>query len=338
MIEGKSFKITQEEVLVAYKKVRAYKRTGGVDRGDFTKYQKNLRNNLYKMWNTMSSGSYFPREVRGVRIPSKNGGMRLIGVPTIEDRIAQMIIRNRIEPRLEDIFLDDSYGNRPNKSAIDAIGHTRNRCFKMPWVIEYEIVGLFDNINHKKLMRVVRKHVHEKWIILYIKRFLKAPMIMPDGTRLERNSGIPQGGEIGPVLANLFMHYAFDKWITKEFPRNPWTRYADDGVIHCWTLKQAKLIMAMLKKRMEECELEVHTGKSKIISCRNAKFELQDENELFDILGYTFRARQCKGKRGPSFMGYTPTVSKESGKRFREKIRTTFQQIKQHQLRNYLNN
>lgn len=185
----------------------------------------------------MASGSYFPKAVRGVEIPKKNGKTRLLGIPTIEDRIAQMVVRNRLEPKVEPIFCEDSYGYRPNKSALDAVGKTRERCFKMPWIIEFDIVGLFDNIDHERLMKAVRRHTKEKWVLMYIERFLTAPIQMPDGSIRERRSGTPQGGVISPVLANLFMHYAFDKWMELNFPRNLWARYADDGVIHCLSEK-----------------------------------------------------------------------------------------------------
>lgn len=231
MTEGRSFRITQKEVLTAYKCVKANKGAGGIDEVKFEDFEEDFKNNMYKLWNRMVSGSYFPKAVRGVEIPKKNWKVRLLGIPTIEDRIAQMVVRNRFEPRVEKIFLPDSYGYRPHKSAIDAVGKARERCFKMPWVIEFDIVGLFDNINHDKLMKAVRMHTQEKWIILYIERFLKSSIQMPDGTIRERNSGTPQGGVISPVLANLYMHYAFDRWISKMFPRNPWERYADDGIM-----------------------------------------------------------------------------------------------------------
>lgn len=248
MREGKSFYITQTEILSAYKRVKANRGAGGIDGVDFEKYERNLRGNLYKLWNRMSSGSYFPKAVRGVEIPNKNGKKRLLGIPTIEDRVAQMVVRNRLEPKVEPIFYKDSYGYRPNKSALDAIEQARKNCFTMPWVIEYDIVGLFDNINHDKLLSVVRKHISDKWVLLYIERFLKAQVQIPDGNKVERKAGTPQGGVISPVLANIFMHYAFDKWMKVKFPRNQWERYADDGIIHCITEKQALYIMDMLKK------------------------------------------------------------------------------------------
>lgn len=321
MKEGKSFRITQTEVLSAYKRVKANRGAGGIDGVDFKDYEKDIKGNLYKLWNRMASGCYFPKAVRGVEIPKKNGKKRLLGIPTIEDRIAQMVVRNRLEPLIEPIFKNDSYGYRPNKSALDAVGTARERCFRMPWVIEFDIVGLFDNINHEKLMKAVRCHTTEKWILLYTERFLKAPMQMPDGTTSDRNAGTPQGGVISPVLANLFMHYAFDSWISVKFPRNPWERYADDGVIHCLSEKQAVYVMDMLKKRMKECGLEIHPAKSRIVYCKSEKNDLNYEHISFDFLGFTFRSRMAKSQQGAYFMGFSPAVSNDAGKGFRTKIK-----------------
>jgi RNA-directed DNA polymerase len=212
MKEGKSFEISRHQVLEAYKRVKANKGAGGIDGVDFTEFDKDLKNNLYKLWNRMSSGSYFPSAVRGVEIPKKNGKKRLLGIPTISDRVAQMVVRMEFEPIVEPIFCNDSYGYRPNRSAIDAIGVTRKRCWKA-WLIEFDIKGLFDNIDHELMMKAVHKHTSNKWVILYIERFLKAPILMPDGTKRERISGTLQGGVISPVLANLFMHYVFDRWM-----------------------------------------------------------------------------------------------------------------------------
>jgi RNA-directed DNA polymerase len=225
MQEGKSFSITQTEVLQTYKRVKANKGTGGTDEINFKAYENNWKNNLYKLWNRMASGSYFPKPVRVVEIPKKSGKMRLFGIPTIEDRIAQMVVRNRLEPKIEKIFLEDSYGYRPNKSALDAIGKTRERCYSIPWLIEFDIVGLFDHIDHSMLMKAVRVHTSERWMLLYIERFLKAPIKMPDGVIKKRNSGTPQGGVISPLLANLFMHYSFDRWMNYFMQYNPSEAY-----------------------------------------------------------------------------------------------------------------
>ena len=318
---GKSFQISKHRVLEAYKLVKANHGAGGVDGVDFEEYEKNLKNNLYKLWNRMSSGSYFPKPVRGVEIPKKNGKKRLLGIPTIEDRIAQMVVRLEFEPLVERIFLEDSYGYRPNRSAIDAIGVTRERCWKYPWLIEYDIVGLFDNIDHELMMRAVRHHTDEKWIILYIERFLKAPIMLPSGELKERDSGTPQGGVISPVLANLFLHYAIDVWLTREHPENPWVRYADDGVIHCRTELEARRILQELSDRLKKCGLEIHPEKSRIVYCKSDKFKGDHENTSFDFLGYTFRTRSTRNKQGVFFNTFTPAVSKDSAKAFREKIR-----------------
>ncbi len=327
MLEGKTCHITQNEVLNAYRIVKANKGAGGVDGVDLNEFEKDWKNRLYKLWNRMASGSYFPKAVKGVEIPKKNGNMRLLGIPTIEDRVAQMVLRNHIEPYAEALFLEDSYGYRPKKSALDAVGKARQRCFKMKWVIVFDIVGLFDNIPHEKLMELVRQHTKEKWVSMYIDRCLKAPMQMPDGQIVERRSGTPQGGVVSPVLSNLFMHYAFDTWMRKKFSNCPWERYADDGVIHCVTRKQAEFVLDMLKERMRSWGLEVHPQKSKIVYCMRNNEHIEGEETGFEFLGYEFRPRLVKGRNGCFFRGFSPAVSKEAGKRFRERIRVKIQEM-----------
>ncbi|MCQ6279151.1 group II intron reverse transcriptase/maturase [Bacillus sp. EB600] len=320
MKEGKSFEISQHQVLEAYKRVKANRGAGGIDGVDFTEFDKDLKNNLYKLWNRMSSGSYFPKPVKGVEIPKKNGKKRMLGIPTIEDRIAQMVVRMKFESFVEPIFCADSYGYRPNRSAIDAVGITRQRCWKMAWLIEFDIKGLFDNIDHELMMKAVRKHTNNKWVILYIERFLKTPILMPDGTIRERNSGTPQGGVISPVLANLFLHYVFDRWMEIKYPLNPWARYADDAVIHCQSKEEAEGLLRNLDERMLSCKLELHPDKTKIVYCRSDKFPNRHENESFDFLGYTFRRRWAKSKYGNFFHSFTPAVSKNAGQSLKGKI------------------
>ncbi|MEN1760235.1 group II intron reverse transcriptase/maturase [Anoxynatronum sibiricum] len=322
MKKEKPFKITQEEVLEAYKKVKANKGAPGIDEVSLQEYENNLKNNLYKLWNRMASGTYFPQAVRSVEIPKKNGkGVRLLGVPTINDRIAQTVIVGRLEPHLEPLFYPDSYGYRPGKKATDAIGVTRERCWRYEWVIEFDVKGLFDNINHELLMKAVQKHIDTKWVLLYIQRSLKAPMKMPDGTEKERSFGTPQGGVISAILSNLFMHYAFDHWITRTWPENPWARYADDGLIHCHTQREAELILEQLKQRMSQCQLEIHPEKTKIVYCKDENRPGDHEHTSFDFLGYTFRARTVKTRKGKYFTGFTPAVSKDAIKSLRVKVR-----------------
>lgn len=229
MDETKSYEISKHVVLEAFKRVKANKGAAGIDGEVLETFEGNLKNNLYKIWNRMSSGSYFPPAVKAVEIAKKNGGTRMLGVPTVADRVAQMVAKIYFEPRVEPYFHPDSYGYRPGKSAVDALKVTRQRCWKYDWVLEFDIKGLFDNIDHEVLMKAVCKHTDNPWVILYIERWLKAPFQMPDGTAQERTKGTPQGGVISPILANLFLHYAFDKWMEKHHRNKPFARYADDG-------------------------------------------------------------------------------------------------------------
>ena len=301
--------------------VKANKGASGIDEKTIAEFEADLKNNLYKLWNRMSSGSYFPKPVRGVEIPKKSGGIRLLGVPTVEDRIAQMVARLNLEPLLEPIFYDDSYGYRPNKSAIDAVRVTRSRCWQYDWLVEFDIKGLFDNIDHKLLMKAVRKHTESRWVILYIERWLQAPIKMPDGTIRERYSGTPQGSVISPILANLFMHYAFDRWMKTQNPNNPWARYADDGLIHCRSKDEALHVFGKLAERLKECKLEINPEKTKIIYCKDANRKGKHEHTSFDFLGYTFRTRLSRKRNGAYFVCFSPAVSKKACKSFRERIR-----------------
>ena len=327
-METKSYKISKHIVWEAYKKVKANKGAAGVDNINIEKFEENIKDNLYKLWNRLSSGSYFPPPVRAVEIPKKNGGTRLLGVPTVEDRIAQMVVRMYFEPSVDKVFYKDSYGYRPNKNAIEALGVIRERCWKYDWVLEFDIKGLFDNIDHKLLMKAVKKHTEEKWVILYIERWLKVPFKMSDGRIVERNTGTPQGGVISPVLANLFLHYTFDKWMELHFPQCPWARYADDAVAHCKSKAQAQLLLMKLGKRFQECGLELHPDKTKIIYCKD-DFRKQDEEiTSFDFLGYTFRPRRAKSKKGKFFINFSPAVSNKATKSMRQVIRNWRIQLK----------
>ena len=229
MCNTKPFDISKHVVWEAYKRVKANKGAAGIDDESISDFEEHLKDNLYKTWNRMSSGSYFPPPVKVAEIAKKTGGKRILGVPTVADRIAQMVAKLYFEPSVEPYFHPDSYGYRPGKSAIDAVGVTRQRCWRYDWVLEFDIKGLFDNIRHDLLMRAVKTHTDCKWLLVCIERWLKAPFQMEDGRIIERRSGTPQGGVISPVLSNLFLHYVFDKWMERNFPENPWARYADDG-------------------------------------------------------------------------------------------------------------
>lgn len=328
MQETKSFEISKQVVVAAYEKVKANKGTYGVDEQSIEDFEKNLNNNLYKIWNRMSSGSYFPKPVKAVAIPKKNGGTRILGIPTVEDRIAQMVAKIYFEPRVESIFYEDSYGYRPNKSAIQAIEKTRTRCWRKDWVLEFDIKGLFDNIRHDYLMELVKRHTEEEWIILYIKRWLTAPFQMEDGEIIPRTSGTPQGGVISPVLANLFLHYTFDDFMMKQFPTIPWERYADDGVTHCTSLKQAKYLQRRLEERFKQCGLELNLEKTKIVYCKDDDRKGNYPIISFDFLGYTFRPRHSNSKYGKFFTNFLPAISEKAKKTIRKEVRSWRLQLK----------
>jgi RNA-directed DNA polymerase len=269
MSTTKPFVIDKWQVYEAFKAVKANAGSAGVDQQTLADFEADLKGNLYKVWNRMSSGSYFPDPVKAVAIPKKNGGERVLGVPTVSDRVAQMVVKQVIEPEIESIFLPDSYGYRPGKSALDAVGITRKRCWKYDWVLEFDIKGLFDNIDHDLLQRALVKHVKSDWAMLYIDRWLKAPLQLADGTRVERTRGTPQGGVVSPVLSNLFLHYTFDVWMGRTFPDLPWCRYADDGLVHCRTEQEAQAVKAALQARLAECHLEMHPDKTQIVYCKD---------------------------------------------------------------------
>jgi RNA-directed DNA polymerase len=317
----KPFTIEKRRVYEAYKAVKSNKGAAGVDGQTIEQFEADLKGNLYKIWNRMSSGTYFPPPVRAVSIPKKSGGERILGVPTVSDRIAQMVVKQLIEPDLDPIFLPDSYGYRPRKSALDAVGVTRERCWKYDWVLEFDIRGLFDNIDHELLLRAVRKQVECKWALIYIERWLKAPMEQ-DGIRKERTLGTPQGGVISPILSNLFLHYTFDLWMKRTHPDLPWCRYADDGLVHCRTEQEAEALKAELRARLTECHLELHPTKTKIVYCRDGKRKGTYPNVKFDFLGYCFRPRWVKKSRDNSmFCGFNPAVSPSALKTMRSTIR-----------------
>lgn len=321
MDKTKPYDISKHVVWEAYKKVKANKGSAGIDDESMVQFEENLKDNLYKLWNRMSSGCYFPPPVKAVEIPKKGKGTRILGIPTVADRIAQMVAKAYFEPTVEPYFLPDSYGYRPGRSAIDAVAVTRKRCWRYDWVLEFDIKGLFDNIDHDLLLRAVRKHTDTKWVILYIERWLKTPFQMADGRLVERTAGTPQGGVISPVLANLFLHYVFDIWMSRNRPQNPWVRYADDGIAHCRTQEEAEELLGQLKARFKECELELHPEKTRIVYCKDDDRRGAYQETKFDFLGYTFRPRRSKSRHGKFFINFTPGVSRKASKAMRLKIR-----------------
>ena len=311
MNTAKPFTIPKKAVYEAFKVVKANAGAAGVDKETIADFEKDLKSNLYKLWNRLSSGSYFPPPVKAVAIPKKSGGERILGIPTVADRVAQMVVKTILEPTVEPFFLPDSYGYRPGKSALDAIEVTRRRCWQYDWVLEFDIKGLFDNIDHALLERALEKHTECTWVRLYIGRWLKAPLQLADGTLVARTRGTPQGGVVSPVLANLFLHYAFDAWMARTFPGVPWCRYADDGLVHCKTEAEAQAIKAALAARLQQCGLEMHPGKTQIVYCKDGSRKGQYPNTKFDFLGYCFRPRVVKNsKRNSLFVSFTPAVSR----------------------------
>jgi len=318
---NKPFVIEKWRVYEAYKAVKSSKGAAGVDGQTLEQFEADLKGNLYKIWNRMSSGTYFPPPVRAVSIPKKSGGERILGVPAVSDRIAQMVVKQLIEPDLDPIFLSDSYGYRPGKSALDAVGVTRKRCWQYDWVLEFDIKALFDNISHDLLLKAVRKHVTCKWALLYIERWLTAPMEQ-NGNRIERTRGTPQGSVISPILSNLFLHYAFDLWMKRTHPDLPWCRYADDGLVHCRTEKEAQALKAELQTRLAECQLEMHPIKTRIVHCKVTNRRRAYQNVKFDFLGYCFRPRRVMRPSDRKVVGgFTPAVSPTAVKAMRATIR-----------------
>jgi len=315
----KPFNISKQHVLDAYRKVKANKGAAGVDDQSLTEFENHLEDNLYKLWNRMASGSYFPPPVKAVEIPKRSGGKRTLGIPTVTDRIAQTVVTMMIENEIDKVFHVDSYGYRPNKRALDGVGTTRERCWKYEWLLEYDIKGLFDNINHAKLMKAVTRHVQEKWLLLYITRWMKAPIMHKGGELKERTKGTPQGGVISPVLSNLFLHYAIDMWMIKNHPHIKWARYADDGVMHCATKEEAEQLKQALDLRLKECDLEMHPDKTKIVYCGT---KAEEEHTSFTFLGYIFHKRRAIAKRtGEVFTSFLPAIGTERLKAMRQEIR-----------------
>ena len=321
MPEAKPYNIPKQLVWEAYQRVKANRGAAGVDGESLAVFEKDLKNNLYKVWNRMSSGSYFPPPVRLVEIPKAGGGMRPLGIPTVADRVAQTVVKMVLEPLVEPVFHEDSYGYRPGKSALDAVGTARKRCWEADWVIDLDIKAFFDSIRHDLVERAVAHHTDLPWVRLYIARWLRAPVQRPDGTLGERTKGTPQGGVISPLLANLFLHYAFDLWMQRTFPGVRFERYADDAIVHCRSERQARAVLAAIRGRFEQCGLELHPTKTRIVYCKDDDRPGKFEHIKFDFLGYTFQPRLAKNRWGKLFVSFLPAISTRAAKAIRQTIR-----------------
>ena len=320
--KDKPFAISKWIVWEAYQRVKANDGAAGVDEESIEEFEQDLKANLYKLWNRISSGSYFPAPVREVDIPKADGhGVRVLGVPTVADRIAQTVARLYLEPKVEPVFHPDSYGYRPGRSALQAVAVCRERCWRTNWILDLDIKAFFDSVPHDLVLRAVRRHTDERWILLYVERWLKAPLQRADGTLAMRDRGTPQGSSISPLLANLFLHYAFDAWMEKHFPNLGFERYCDDVVVHCETEPQAQLLQGAIARQLAQYGLELHPAKTRIVYCKDANRRATYANDRFDFLGYTFRARRAKNKAGKQFASFSPAAGDEAMKARGQQLR-----------------
>ena len=321
MSNAKPYSISRGLVWDAWKRVQANQGAAGVDEESIQDFEKDLRDNLYKVWNRMSSGSYFPPPVRTVMIDKSGGGQRRLGIPTVGDRVAQMVVKMVLEPQVEPYFHPDSYGYRPGKSAHQAVEQARRRCWSHNWVLDLDVRGFFDNIDHGLMLRAVRTHTDCKWVLLYIERWLKAPAQLEDGTLESRDKGTPQGGVISPLLANLFLHYAFDEWMRRNHPAVPFERYADDMIVHCSTEAQAQEMRQAIGERLGRCNLQLHPEKTKLVYCQDSNRKGSYPMEQFDFLGFTFRPRKARNRRGEYFVSFSPAISRKATKEIRQTMK-----------------
>jgi RNA-directed DNA polymerase len=319
----KPFDISKWEVLEAYREVKRNQGAPGVDGQSIEDFEKDLKGNLYKIWNRMSSGTYFPPPVRATEIPKQHGGgIRMLGVPTVADRVAQTVVARHLGIRVESIFHEDSYGYRPGRSALDAAEACRKRCWKRDWVIDLDIQKFFDSVRWDLIVKAVEAHTDAAWVKLYVRRWLQAPLQLPNGTLQMRDRGTPQGSAVSPVLANLFMHYAFDVWLTRTYPGVQFERYADDAVVHCVSESQAREVLAALENRMEEVGLRLHPDKTRIVYCKDGNRRSSYEHTSFTFLGFTFRARKARNRNGVNFTNFLPAISKDALKKISREVRS----------------
>jgi RNA-directed DNA polymerase len=319
---GKPFAIPKQAVVEAFRKVRGNQGGPGVDGCTIEEFEADLRNRLYVTWNRMSSGSYFPPPVKLVEVPKPHGGgTRRLGVPTVADRVAQTVVAMELEKAVEPKFHPRSYGYRPGRSQLQAIAACREQCFKRRWVWECDIVGFFDNVPHDLIIKAVEANTDKKWVVLYVKRWLTAPVQHPDGTLEQRDRGTPQGSAISPLLANLFLHYAFDAWMDRELPDLTFERYCDDIVVHCVTEKQARYAGRRIKSRLAECGLQLHPHKTRVVYCHKEGWVGSAEHTSFTFLGYTFRKRTARDTGGGVYNGFLPAVSKDAMRKMSREVK-----------------
>lgn len=323
--KAKPLPISKEQVWSAYKKVKSNKGGSGVDRVSIELFDIDLENNLYKLWNRLASGSYFPPAVRSVEIPKSKGSKRELGIPTVGDRICQQVIKDIIEPRIDKEFHDSSYGYRPLKSSHEALRKVRGNARQYSWVIDLDISRFFDNVNHEKLMLALDRHVEENWVKVYIKRWLSAPIKKPNGDLIEKQGkGTPQGGVISPLLANLYLHYAFDVWLSRSFPELPFVRYADDIIIHCSSESKAVEVLAQVKERLQSCDLKLNESKTSIVYCKDHRRSRKTSQSVkFDFLGFSFQPQSKSSKHGGMFLGYDCSISKKTYSKLVKELRDT---------------
>jgi RNA-directed DNA polymerase len=319
----KPFEISQREVWAAYLKVKSNQGAPGVDGCTIEEFEKDLQGNLYQIWNRMSSGSYFPPPVKAVDIPKPHGGgVRILGVPTVADRVAQTVVARRLEDKVEPIFHPDAYGYRPNRSQLDAVAACRQRCWTMTWAIDLDVSKFFDSVRWDLVLKAVKVHTDATWVLLYVQRWLAAPRQLADGTLRQRDRGTPQGSAVSPVLANLFLHYAVDLWLSRSFPGVQFERYADDAVVHCVSERQARVVLAALGDRMNEVGLPLHPTKTRIVYCGQDNGQDGNVATSFTFLGFTFRRRPAQDRQGRIFTSFLPAVSTEALKKMSAQLRS----------------
>jgi len=308
-LKGKSHDIPKRLVWDAWLKVKDNGGAAGADGITIEQFEEDLLGNLYRLWNRMSSGSYFPGPVRAVEIPKK-GGIRVLGIPNVVDRVAQTAAAMALEPSVEPVFHEDSYAYRPGRAPVDAVAVCRERCLKKDWVVDLDIRAFFDSVPWELMLRAVARHSDQKWVVMYVERWLKAPMQRPDGTLVQRVKGTPQGSPISPVLANLFLHYALDAWMVREFPTVQFERFADDAVIHCVSERQARGVRDAVARRLAEVGLELHPDKTRIVYCKDSNRQGTYEQVSFTFCSYMFRPRKAyNNRRRVAFTGFLPAVS-----------------------------